>query len=110
MDKIATAEELQAEIRTLLAMTEGEASPSRAKMAKALADLAERVAGTKQADIVDDLVDVKEALKSKDLQAFKKVVNEFNGYTACKLLIEAMTTMGIRANGVNAFLGKVKLP
>jgi len=108
MDKIATAEELQAEIRTLLAMTEEEASPSRAKMAKALADLAERVAGTKQADAIDDLVDVKEALKSKDLQAFKKAVNEFNGYTACKLLIEAMMTTSVRLNDVSKLLGRVK--
>jgi hypothetical protein len=44
--KIATAEDVQAELRTLLAMTEEEA-PSRAKMAAAIGDLATRVAGGK---------------------------------------------------------------
>lgn len=44
--KIATAEDIQAELRTLLAMTEEE-TPSRAKMAAAISDLANRVAGGK---------------------------------------------------------------
>lgn len=42
--KIATAEDVQAELKTLLAMTE-EPEPSRAKLAEALSDLANKVAG-----------------------------------------------------------------
>jgi hypothetical protein len=52
-DKIATAEDIQNEIRTLWAMTEEEA-PSREKLAAALTDLAERVARGDSPD-VDDL-------------------------------------------------------
>jgi hypothetical protein len=52
-DKIATAEDIQNEIRTLWAMTEEEA-PSREKLALALTDLAERVAKGSSPD-VDDL-------------------------------------------------------
>jgi len=46
MNRIATAEDLQAELRTLWAMTE-EPNPSREKMAAALNGLATRLAGTK---------------------------------------------------------------
>lgn len=42
MDKLATAEEVQAEIKTIWAMTE-ETEPSRKKLAAALRDLAGRV-------------------------------------------------------------------
>jgi hypothetical protein len=42
MDKIATAEDIQAELRTLWTMTEG-SNPSRKKLAKALGVLAVRV-------------------------------------------------------------------
>lgn len=42
MDKLATAEEVQAEIKTIWAMTE-ESEPSREKLAAALRDLAGRV-------------------------------------------------------------------
>lgn len=48
--KIATAEDVQTELKTLLAMTE-EPEPSRAKMAAAISDLASRVAGGIQQDI-----------------------------------------------------------
>jgi hypothetical protein len=43
--KIATSEDLQSELRTLWAMTEEE-NPSREKLAAALNDLAQRVAGS----------------------------------------------------------------
>jgi len=45
MEKIATAEELQTELRTLLAMA-GEPEPSREKVASSLRSLAARVATT----------------------------------------------------------------
>jgi hypothetical protein len=44
MKKITTAEELQSELRTLWAMTEGE-NPSREKLASALQDVAGRLTG-----------------------------------------------------------------
>lgn len=44
--KIATAEDVQAELKNLLAMTEGE-NPSRTKLAAAISELASKVAGTK---------------------------------------------------------------
>lgn len=50
--KIATAEDVQAELRTLLAMTEGEA-PSRARISTALTDLAHRIAGVSDYDVKD---------------------------------------------------------
>lgn len=45
MDKIATAEELQAELRTLWVMTE-EPTPSRARLAELLGSLSDRLAGS----------------------------------------------------------------
>jgi len=47
MDKIASPDDLTAEIRSLLAYAEGE-NPSREKLAKDLSALAERVGGTEK--------------------------------------------------------------
>jgi hypothetical protein len=66
--KIATAEELQSEIRTLWAMTEEE-SPSRGKLASAISDLASRVAGDDHIELVKQL--------SKDLV---KVDKDYDTY------------------------------
>jgi methyl-accepting chemotaxis protein len=56
--KIATAEDIQNEIRTLWAMTEEEV-PSREKLAAALNDLASRVAGNRSelSKCLDDIAD-----------------------------------------------------
>lgn len=57
MDKLATAEEVQAEIKTIWAMTE-ESEPSREKLAAALRDLAGRVVQGSLARIWQKIVDI----------------------------------------------------
>lgn len=100
MNKITTAEELQVELQSILAMTEEE-TPSRAKLASALSSLADRTA-----DSVDTLVDIKDALKDKDSKSLKKVLGALGGLEASQLLVEAMVTTGTRVSDVTKLLGK----
>lgn len=73
--KIATAEDVQAELRTLLAMTEEE-NPSRSKMAAAISDLATKVAGGNSLSVrirrvEEDWIDQVGAAILKDSQGIK---------------------------------------
>ena len=89
MDKIATAEELQTELRAIWAMTE-EPDPSRAKIAAALNNLVERLSANKPRSVPDRhqlkvLIDtVKNPLKGKFLggpsaeEAEEILRNKFN--------------------------------
>jgi hypothetical protein len=86
--KIATAEDVQIELRTLLAMTEEEA-PSRAKMAAAISDLANRVAGgnslaSQVGKAIEDWATVVGAAiqsKTKGLNYLYRVANEWKTIT-----------------------------
>lgn len=100
MNKIATAEELQVELRGILAMTE-EVTPSRSKLAAALFSLADRTA-----DAVDTLVDIKEALKEKDPKSLKKILSGLGGLWASQLIVEAMGSTGARISDVQKLIGK----
>jgi len=85
--KIATAEQLQDELRTLLAMTE-EPEPSRAKLAAAISELASKVAsnGSLAAKVGEAVTEWAESVgnaimaDSKGLDGFK-VFNEWKTIT-----------------------------
>lgn len=103
MDRIATAEELQNELRTIWAMTEEE-TPSREKLAAALTLLSDRISK----DRTDFLLDVQDALKESDSNALKSALKSHDGVSAATCLIEAMRRTGTRVSDVSNLLGRLK--
>jgi hypothetical protein len=96
MNKVATAEELQAELRSIWAMTE-EPSPSRAKIAEALGILSEKIASS--------FLEVHDALNEKDGVGLKKALDNLKGSFAVKYLIEAMEETSTTLREVRKLLG-----
>jgi hypothetical protein len=103
MDRIATAEDIQSELRTLWAMTE-EPTPSREKIAAALNSLSERVAK----DRIDFLIEVQDALKGSDSAGLKAALKTHDGVAAATCLIEAMRVTATNASAVSKLLGRLK--
>lgn len=127
MNKIATAEQLQAELRDILAMTE-EPGPSREKLAAALESLADRVAietpGStlakraramkKDIDTYDDQV----STMYNDLEKFEKLAKyirnarpddntcqQLNSDT--KLLSKEVNAVWLRLSGISTLLARI---
>jgi len=74
MQKIATPQDLRAELNRLLAYCEGSA-PSREKLASELQDLADRVAGVPKAEVSKVMAKaLEEAIRKMGKDEFKKVL------------------------------------
>jgi len=79
MNKIATAEEVQTELKAVWAMTE-ESNPSRSKLATALTVLAERVAGTIEASFKIDRVRAGNGYLYDTVEEAVKAIEKIQGY------------------------------